>query len=39
VSNDLPGDDRPDTVRAIYAEAFSWLRTGGIRTVSVGLAR
>jgi hypothetical protein len=39
VDNDLPGDDRPDTVRAIYAETFSWLRTGNTRTAPFGLAR
>jgi hypothetical protein len=29
VDQDLPGDDRPETVRALYAEAFSWLEAAG----------
>jgi hypothetical protein len=27
VDQELPGDDRPDTVRAIYDDAFGWLGT------------
>jgi SnoaL-like domain len=26
VSPDLPGDDRPETVQAVYSYAFDWLR-------------
>jgi hypothetical protein len=32
VDQDLPGDDRPRTVRALYDEAFAWLRTPDTRT-------
>jgi len=28
VPDDLPGDDRPDIVRAFYAHADQWLQTG-----------
>ena len=39
VDSELPGDDRPDTVRAIYAEAFRWLQTSNTSTKPLGLAR
>jgi hypothetical protein len=29
VGRDLPGDDRPVTVRAVYDETFRWLATSG----------
>jgi hypothetical protein len=33
VDQDLPGDDRQATVRALYDEAFAWLRTPHTRVV------
>jgi len=39
VDNDLPGEDRPETVRTIYTEAFSWLRTANTRAARLGLAQ
>ncbi len=26
IANDLYGDDRPEAVAALYADAFAWLR-------------
>jgi hypothetical protein len=39
VDQDLPGDDRPDTVRAIYDEAFGWVRTSDSRIAPSGSTR
>jgi len=39
VDNDLPGEDRPETVRTIYTEAFSWLRTANTSAARLGLAQ
>lgn len=30
VEQNLPGDDRPDAVRAIYADAYGWLGTASV---------